>query len=67
MTAGREVVEDYGHTRPDAAQHPVSFLRARSEPRRIVTCAEAMQARDRRWLDPPAWFWCGSGRARPKA
>ena len=31
--------------------HPVSFLRADLARRRIVTCAEAMSARDRSWLE----------------
>ena len=48
MTAGREVVEDYGHTGLTLRQHPVSFLRAELQRQRIVTCAEAQQARDSR-------------------
>ncbi|TIQ41855.1 MAG: DNA polymerase III subunit alpha [Mesorhizobium sp.] len=51
MTAGREVVEDYGHVGLTLRSHPVSFLRADLRRRRIVTCEEAMQARDRRWLE----------------
>jgi len=31
-------------------QHPVAFLRKDLRERRIVTCAEAMAARDGRWL-----------------
>ncbi|MER8376670.1 error-prone DNA polymerase [Mesorhizobium sp. M1406] len=51
MTAGREVVEDYGHVGLTLRSHPVSFLRADLRRRRIVTCEEAMQARDKRWLE----------------
>ncbi|WP_374643655.1 error-prone DNA polymerase [Tabrizicola sp.] len=51
MAAGREVVEDYGHTGLTLRRHPVSFLRPDLARRRIVTCAEAMGARDRRWLE----------------
>jgi error-prone DNA polymerase len=51
MTAGREVVEDYGHVGLTLRSHPVSFLRADLRRRRIVTCQEAMQARDKRWLE----------------
>ena len=51
MTAGREVVEDYGHVGLTLRRHPVGFLRADLTPRRIVTCAEAMEARDGRWLE----------------
>ena len=50
MTAGGEVVEDYGHVGLTLREHPVSFLRQDLAKRRFVTCAEAMQARDGRWL-----------------
>ena len=51
MTTGREVVEDYRHTGLSLRSHPVSFLRQDLCRRRIVTCAEAMQAHDGRWLE----------------
>ena len=51
MTAGSEVVEDYGHVGLTLRSHPIAFLRADLETRRIVTCADAMQARDGRWLE----------------
>ncbi|RWQ37053.1 MAG: error-prone DNA polymerase [Mesorhizobium sp.] len=51
MTAGREVVEDYGHIGLTLRSHPLSFLRADLARRRIVTCRDAMQARDGRWLE----------------
>jgi error-prone DNA polymerase len=50
MTAGGEVVEDYGHVGLTLRSHPVSFLREDLRRQHIVTCAEAMQARDGRWL-----------------
>jgi error-prone DNA polymerase len=50
MTAGGEVVKDYGHVGLTLRSHPVAFLRDGLCRRRIVTCAEAMQARDGRWL-----------------
>lgn len=50
MSAGGEVVEDYGHVALTLRAHPVTFLRADLRGQRIVTCAEAMQARDGRWL-----------------
>jgi error-prone DNA polymerase len=50
MTAGGEVVKDYGHVGLTLRSHPVAFLRAGLRRRRIVTCTEAMQARDGRWL-----------------
>jgi error-prone DNA polymerase len=51
MTTGREVVEDYGHVGLTLRNHPLSFLRPDLARRRIVTCTEAMQARDGRWLE----------------
>jgi error-prone DNA polymerase len=51
MTAGGEVVEDYGHVGLTLRSHPVSFLREDLHRRRIVPCAEAMQARDGEWLE----------------
>jgi error-prone DNA polymerase len=51
MTAGREVVEDYRHVGLTLRDHPVAFLRADLEARRIVSCADAMQARDGRKLE----------------
>jgi error-prone DNA polymerase len=51
MTAGGEVVEDYRHVGLSLRQHPVEFLRADLTGRRIVTCSEAMAARDGRWLE----------------
>ncbi|GGF67884.1 error-prone DNA polymerase 2 [Azorhizobium oxalatiphilum] len=51
MTAGSEVVEDYGHTGLTLRAHPVSFLREELRSRRIVSCREAMDARDGRRLE----------------
>ncbi|TGV15207.1 DNA polymerase III subunit alpha [Mesorhizobium sp. M8A.F.Ca.ET.173.01.1.1] len=51
MTAGGEVVEDYRHIGLTLRSHPVSFLREDLARRRIVSCAEAMEARDGRWLE----------------
>ena len=50
MTAGGEVVEDYGHVGLTLRDHPVAFLRGDLQRQRIVTCADAMQARDGSWL-----------------
>jgi error-prone DNA polymerase len=51
MTAGSEVVEDYSHVGLTLRRHPIAFLRADLQTRRIVTCMDAMQARDGRWLE----------------
>jgi error-prone DNA polymerase len=51
MLAGREVVEDHARTGLTLRRHPVAFLRDDLAKRRIVTCAEAMGSRDRRWLE----------------
>jgi error-prone DNA polymerase len=50
MTSGGEVVEDYRHVGLTLRQHPASFLRPDLASRRIVTCHEAMNARDGKWL-----------------
>jgi error-prone DNA polymerase len=50
MTAGGEVVKDYGHVGLTLRNHPVAFLRGDLTRRRIVTCAAAMQSRDGQWL-----------------
>ncbi|QDA35927.1 DNA polymerase III subunit alpha (plasmid) [Paracoccus liaowanqingii] len=51
MASGREVVEDYSHTGLSLRRHPVSFLRAGLTKCRIRTCAEAMAAPNRRWME----------------
>jgi len=51
MTAGGEVVEDYGHVGLTLRAHPLCFLRDELRAKRIVTCAEAMVARDGAWLE----------------
>ncbi len=50
MTAGSEVIEDYGHVGLTLRNHPVSFLRSGLRHQRMVTCTEAMRARDGCWL-----------------
>jgi error-prone DNA polymerase len=50
MTSGDEVVEDYRHVGLTLRQHPASFLRADLTSRGIVTCSDAMSARDGKWL-----------------
>ncbi len=51
MPEGGEVVEDYGHVGLTLRRHPVSFLREDLARRRVLTCAEAMGSRDRRWVE----------------
>ena len=51
MTDGSEVVEDCGHVGLTLRRHPVAFLRAELRARRIVSCSDAMEARDGRWLE----------------
>ncbi|MFA1625275.1 error-prone DNA polymerase [Rhizobium mongolense] len=50
MTAGHNVVADYSHTGLTLREHPIAFLRKDLQKRNIVTCADAMNARDGRWL-----------------
>jgi len=51
MTQGGEVVEDYSHVGLSLREHPVTFLRNDLKKRRIVTCEEAMNARDGKWVE----------------
>ena len=46
MTAGREVVEDYGHTGLTLREHPVAFLRPDLVQEKYMTCAAASAGRD---------------------
>ncbi len=50
MTEGHNVIEDYGHTGLTLRQHPMAFLRKDLHHRNIITCNEAMTARDGRWV-----------------
>lgn len=50
MTDGHNVIQDYSHTGLTLRQHPIAFLRKDLAARNIVTCEEAMTARDGRWL-----------------
>ncbi|QRM51711.1 DNA polymerase III subunit alpha (plasmid) [Rhizobium sp. BG6] len=50
MTQGHNVVQDYSHVGLTLRSHPISFLRSDLKQRHIVTCQEAMSARDGRWL-----------------
>jgi error-prone DNA polymerase len=46
MTEGREVVEDYRAVQLSLRAHPLRFLRPRLEARRILSCADLMNAKD---------------------
>ncbi|HEV7247083.1 MAG TPA: error-prone DNA polymerase [Shinella sp.] len=48
MTAGNEVVEDYGHVGLTLRAHPVSFLREDLQRQRILSCHVATNLRDRK-------------------
>ncbi|SFB59304.1 error-prone DNA polymerase [Rhizobium sp. NFR07] len=50
MTESHNVVEDYAHVGLTLREHPISFLRRDLAARRIVTCEQAMNARDKSWL-----------------
>ncbi len=50
MTEGHNVIEDYGHTGLTLRQHPVAFLRKDLQDGNIITCSDAMTARDGRWV-----------------
>nr|BAN09854.1 probable DNA polymerase III [Mesorhizobium loti NZP2037] len=67
MVAGREVVGDYGHVGLILREHPIAFLRAGLTRRRIVTYAEAMAARDGRWLEAAGLVLVRQRPALPRA
>ena len=48
MTAGREVVEDYGHIGLTLRDHPLAFLRADLASDKYLTCAAAAAMKDGR-------------------
>jgi error-prone DNA polymerase len=50
MTDGHNVIQDYSHTGLTLRQHPIAFLRKDLQQRNIITCGEAMNARDGRWV-----------------
>jgi error-prone DNA polymerase len=50
MTAGREVVEDYGHVGLTLRDHPMTFLREALSRQKIVTCAAAAGGRDGKFV-----------------
>ncbi|WP_296434650.1 MULTISPECIES: error-prone DNA polymerase [unclassified Rhizobium] len=50
MIEGHNVVEDYGHVGLTLREHPIAFLRRDLQARNIITCAEAMNSRDGRWV-----------------
>ncbi|GES53572.1 error-prone DNA polymerase 3 [Rhizobium sp. NBRC 114257] len=50
MTEGHNVIQDYSHTGLTLRKHPLAFLREDLTARDIVTCEEAMSARDGLWL-----------------
>lgn len=51
MTAGREVLEDYARTGLSLKGHPVGFLRTDLRRRGMVSCREAMEAADGKWVE----------------
>lgn len=50
MTDGHNVIQDYSHTGLTLREHPLAFLRKDLEKRNIVTCEQAMSARDGQWV-----------------
>ena len=51
MTAGNEVVEDYGHVGLTLRAHPVSFLREDLQRQKILSCHIAANLRDRQRVE----------------
>ena len=51
MSEGGEVVQDYRHLSLTLRAHPVSFLRQDLRRNGLVTCQDAMESRNRRWVE----------------
>ena len=51
LTAGREVVEDYRSTQLTLREHPLFFLRAELDRRRVVRCADLRNIKDGRRIE----------------
>ena len=50
MTAGGEVVEDYGHVGLTLRQHPVTFLREDLTQQKVLSCRDAGDLATGRWV-----------------
>ncbi|MCZ7454375.1 error-prone DNA polymerase [Rhizobium rhizogenes] len=50
MTDGHNVIQDYSHTGLTLREHPLAFLRKDLDKRNIVSCEQAMSARDGEWV-----------------
>ncbi|MGV1754618.1 error-prone DNA polymerase [Agrobacterium sp. CG674] len=50
MTEGHNVVADYGNVGLTLREHPMAFLRESLTKRSMMTCDDAMSARDGRWV-----------------
>lgn len=50
MTDGHNVIQDYSHTGLTLREHPLAFLRKDLDKRNILTCEQAMSARDGQWV-----------------
>jgi error-prone DNA polymerase len=51
MREGEEVVADYRTTGLSLRAHPVSFLRAELDARKMVTCGDLLNLKDGRWIN----------------
>ena len=51
MAAGGEVVQDYRHLSLTLRAHPVSFLRSDLRRSGMITCNDAMQSKNGRWVE----------------
>ena len=67
MPLPEQVVADYQTIRLSLKGHPMEFLRPMFAKERVVACKDVCHANDRSVSAAPAWCWCGSGRAAPRA
>ena len=67
MPLPEHVVADYQTIRLSLKGHPMEFLRAMFARERVVACKDVITRTTSAGCAAPAWCWCGSGRAPPRA
>ena len=67
MPLPEQVVADYQTIRLSLKGHPMEFLREMFTRERVVACKDISMTTSGAASAAPAWCWCGSGRAAPRA
>ena len=67
MPLPEQVVADYQTVRLSLKGHPMEFLRERFTRERVVACQDVNHKTTSAASVAPAWCWCASARAAPRA